>query len=80
MDVDLIWCHGGCFSGGSIEYDKELREYLSNNNICHPIPINFSLDNWDAAIRDIKEACRATNRSVMLGGISSGAMMADKVD
>jgi hypothetical protein len=77
----VIWCHGGCFSGGSVEYDKELREYLSLHGI-QVIPVDFSLESWDQAVKDITEAydnARWANDNVLIGGISSGAMMAHHV-
>jgi hypothetical protein len=83
----LIWCHGGCFAGGSIEYDKELREYLVQNGVCNVFPVNFSLDSWEGAISDITLAAQISSQigivpgkmDLILGGISSGALMAHEV-
>jgi acetyl esterase/lipase len=77
----LVWCHGGCFSGGSVEYDKELREYLSSCGI-QVLPVDFSLESWDQAVKDVYKAydnARWDNDNVIIGGISSGAMMAHYV-
>lgn len=76
MSRTLIWCHGGCFSGGSIEYDKELREFLIDNNICKVIPVNFSLHSWNEALLDITWAVDTFCGTVILGGVSSGALLA----
>lgn len=81
MAITLVWCHGGCFSGGSIDYDKELRNHLSNHNIT-VIPIDFSLQGWELALKDIYTSTSLKineNDKVILGGISSGALMAHVV-
>ena len=77
----LLWCHGGCFTGGSVDNDQKLRSYLTSHNICQCIPIDFSLKSWHLAIRDIYRYALSDfqGRKVVLGGISSGAMMAHHV-
>lgn len=76
MTRTLVWCHGGCFSGGSVEYDKELRNYLDVHGICKVIPVDFSLRNWPEAITDITRAVGLIKGPVALGGVSSGALLA----
>lgn len=82
MQKILLWCHGGCFSGGSVDYDKELREYLNENNWTL-LPVDFSLNDWSEAINDITDKVLEfksdENIKIVLGGISSGALMAHHV-
>lgn len=77
MENVLLWCHGGCFSGGSINYDEELRTYLEKNKICKVIPVDFCLTNWKTALKDVMSAVeKYDNENLVLGGISSGALLA----
>lgn len=63
----------------TVEYDKELRKYLVENNICVIVSVDFSLKNW-LAITDIIDRCvLMKNDDLVLGGISSGAMIAHHV-
>jgi hypothetical protein len=70
----LVWCHGGCFSGGNTFYDAELRTYLSEHGWT-VFPVDFSRDNLNDALEDITHACDGHN-DVILGGISSGGFLA----
>lgn len=84
MSRVLIWCHGGCFSGGSVEYDKELRAYLIDQCRCIVIPVNFSLNGWNEAIDDILKVAKEmldimSDEYIVIGGISSGALLAHEV-
>lgn len=73
----MLWCHGGCFGGGSIEYDKELRTYLAVNNICKVVPVDFCLTDWKIAFTDIMTAIEKHEDEILiLGGISSGGLLA----
>lgn len=75
--IVIIWCHGGCFSQGSVEYDKELRIYLAEHGY-RVIPVDFSLESWELALKDIYDVWKweVGLGTLIIGGISSGAMMA----
>lgn len=73
--VTLIWCHGGCFSGGNASYDKQLREYLEKNGI-KVISVEFSTDSWNEALLDVIRTSVLCNEPHILGGVSSGGMIA----
>jgi len=78
----LIWIHGGCFSGGSIHYDKNLREFLFQNGWT-VIPVDFDLTDYYKAIQYIEETVyklfRIKGNEIILGGISSGGFLAHQV-
>ena len=90
MSKILIWCHGGCFGGGSVSYDKPLREGLAKYG-WDVRPVDFPLDNYQSAIDAIgAEALKAQDESkneiknerktpVVVGGISSGGLLAHQV-
>lgn len=79
----LMWCHGGCFSGGSVDYDKEFRHYLFDYQICVVLPVDFSMTDWDRAIQDIVNRTLLIKANdgakLIIGGISSGALLAHEV-
>lgn len=82
MTKVLIWCHGGCFGGGNVNYDSELRNFLQVQHDWKIICVDFVLDDWDRAISDIETTVKLINKSdmkVIIGGVSSGGMMAHEV-
>jgi len=83
MNKVLIWCHGGCFGGGNISYDSELRNFLKTHHGFDIICVDFPLDDWFQAVDFIEKKCWdimiQKNTKVILVGVSSGAMMAHDV-
>lgn len=80
--IDLIWCHGGCFAGGSVAYDEGLRNYLGEGGDFNPVPVDFSLKSWTQAVQDIVSRSITSimkDRPIILVGVSSGAFMAHYV-
>lgn len=76
----LIWCHGGCFGGGSPLYDAELRNYLTEHCQCKVVAVNFSLTDYSEACVDILTECMSEDgQNIILGGISSGGLMAHRL-
>nr|QBK87423.1 MAG: alpha/beta hydrolase fold protein [Marseillevirus LCMAC201] len=75
----LIWCHGGCFSSGKPSYDYELRTFLEHDGWTVN-SVDFSLDSWDQALQDVQKVVDEISTTyIVLGGISSGAMIAHEI-
>jgi acetyl esterase/lipase len=80
MSKILIWCHGGCFGGGSVTNDADLRSHLTSQG-WEIRAVKFPLDNYAKALNHIKtEAVNADFKTnhVVVGGISSGGFLAHK--
>jgi len=74
--LTLIWCHGGCFSGGNASYDLELRDYLANHGV-KVISVEFNKSGWEEALIDIiQTAVLCGSDTYIFGGVSSGGMLA----
>ena len=78
--IVLVWCHGGCFGGGQASYDAHLRAVIQSHG-CLVHSVHFT-KSYDQAIKDINEV--VTNYGlqgyrVILGGISSGGLLAHQV-
>jgi len=73
----LVLVHGGCFSGGKVEWMNHLKEYLEepeNGGYLSKVP-DFSLTNHGEAIQCIREEIQSCPESVVLVGISSGGFL-----
>lgn len=76
----VIWCHGGCFGGGSRKYDKPARDMLTKNgyDVINP---DFPTDKgMDAAVDHIL-TCASTEAKddIVIIGVSSGGLIAHNV-
>lgn len=79
----LIWCHGGCFGGGSPQYDKKLRAYLAKHDWV-VATVEFSLTSWEQAVNDVlgevaHQCIQHPEATMVLGGVSSGGFIAHHV-
>ena len=82
MNKLIVWCHGGCFSGGSVQYDNDLRQFLEVRDGWKVICVDFSLNDWGEAINDIENSCKEYQKiydKIVLVGVSSGGMLAHEV-
>lgn len=82
MNKVLIWCHGGCFGGGNVSYDSEIRTFLQLQHDWKIICVDFALNDWHKAISDIETTVKLIkndNPKIVLVGVSSGGMMAHEV-
>lgn len=84
MEKILLWCHGDCFSDGSIQDNADLRILLEYRFGWTITCVDFSLTDWTQAISDITTACtnlqtQNPSANIVLVGVSSGGMLAHTV-
>ena len=76
----LVWCHGGCFGGGQATYDAHLRAVVSDHG-CKVHSVDFT-KSYEQALKDIDDVVAyyaQQGYQVIMGGISSGGLLAHQV-
>lgn len=76
----LVWCHGGCFGGGQVLYDAQLRKTVKANGY-EVTAVDFT-KSYPVALTEIAAAATYHMQQgyrVIMGGISSGGMLAHMV-
>ena len=74
----VIWCHGGCFGGGSADYDRSLRDHLTNTGF-QVFSVDFPTDNYPKTIElllSISQDLEKCGRKYIFAGVSSGGFLA----
>lgn len=72
--LPIIWCHGGSFGGGDVNWDPEVRHCLTDAGfVVHTV--DFSLFDFEQAVVDVIISVKQF-QAVAVGGTSSGAFLA----
>ena len=80
MSKVLVWCHGGCFGGGGANYDAPLRAAIEASG-CAVHSVEFT-KSYEQALVDISIVAahyESQGHQVLMGGISSGGLLAHQV-
>lgn len=78
----IIWCHGGCFAGGHVQYDSHLRKGLFDEYKITVFPVDFRRTSYEEALSDIDAATKEVleqYETVIIAGISSGGFLAHQI-
>jgi len=78
----LLWCHGGCFGGGTALYDRDLRHRIAAAGWTVDA-VDFPTDDFKSAQQTLLAAVKnaqATNPAqLVIGGVSSGGFLAYQI-
>lgn len=75
----LVWCHGGGWVTGDLDYSDELCRFLAHDAKCTVVSVDYRLapeHPYPAALDDTRAALTALDGLLAVGGDSAGANLA----
>ncbi len=75
----LVWCHGGGWVTGDLEYSDELCRFLARDAKCTVVSVDYRLapeHPYPAALNDVRTALTSLDGLVAIGGDSAGGNLA----